>query len=422
MIQEVPFRPRFFLGHTKPFAADTLGFVLACAEAGMPMARARIAFRDFVILLDHEAIRHVLQKNHRNYIKSFAYRGLKEFLGNGLLTAEGDRWLNNRRALQPAFHRLEIAKMEKAMDEVVAGKLENIPIGEEVNLQPLFLEWTRDILLKSLFDLEPDHIVGMKNMHTHLWFLRNYANDRMKNPLMAPRSWPTKTNRNFRIAVKELESIILEIFRVSSQNADHGQLVQHILEQKRKGQWNDQQIFDEIITLFLAGQETTTNAMIFLVHCLLKHPEVLKRVLDQNDDLGWDQVIMEVLRLYPPAWAVSREAVSDDILMGEPIRKGMTMFLSIYAMQRHPGLWIDPAKFKPDRFLGNYPKQAYLPFGLGPRMCIGNHFALLEMKIMTKKLFGKFRLEDIFGQQLDLITPMMMGPKRPYSVQFFKRS
>lgn len=418
MIREVPFKRHFLLGHTRPFAADTLGFVLACAKAGLPMARARIAFRDFIILLDPEAIRHVLQKRSRNYVKSFAYKGLKEFLGDGLLTAEGEKWLYNRRTLQPAFHRQEIHKMEAEMERVVDEKLQALPLGKEIDLQPLFLEWTRDILLKSLFGLDPGGVSGMKNMHRHLWFLRNYANDRMKNPMMAPPFWPTRTNRRFKASVKELEEIILEIFRSSANLFQHGLLIQQMLEQKRNGHWDDRQIFDEIVTLFLAGQETTTNAMIFLLHCMIKYPETLERALDKRDELEWEQIIQEVLRLYPPAWAVSREAIADDIVIDEPIRKGTTMFLSIYAMQRHPALWVDPGAFKPGRFLGAYPKQAYLPFGLGPRMCIGNHFALLEMKVIARKLFEKFKIEAAADQQLELITPMTMGPKRAYKVRF----
>jgi len=111
MIAEVPFKKHWLLGHTRHFAKDTLGFVLKCAEAKMPIAKARIAFKYFVLLLDQEAVTHVLQKNNKNYVKSFAYKGLKEFLGNGLLTAEGEEWLRNRRKLQPAFHHAGASSM-----------------------------------------------------------------------------------------------------------------------------------------------------------------------------------------------------------------------------------------------------------------------------------------------------------------------
>lgn len=417
MIQQVPFKPHFLLGHTGHFARDTKGFVLACAEKEMAMARARIAFRNFVILLDPEAIRHVLQKNQRVYKKSFAYRGLKEFLGDGLLTAEGDTWLNNRRKLQPGFHRDIIDGLAQSMESVVMRKLSELEPGSIVALQPLFLEWTRDILLKCLFEIDPDQLSNTNDLHKHLWFLRNYANDRMKKPLMAPASWPTKTNRQFREAVASLEAMILEIFRLSTTQGADCVLIRQMLEAIQTQEWTDQQIFDEIVTLFLAGQETTTNGMIFLVHCVLENPGVLKRINDEADPLSWKEVIQEVLRLYPPVWAVSREAISDDEILGESIGKGDTVFLSIYAMHRHPTYWQDPHSFKPDRFLNAYPKQAYMPFGLGPRMCIGNHFALMEMEVMARKLFGCFQVEDANTEPLEIITPMTMGPKGPFKVK-----
>ncbi|MCE7992922.1 MAG: cytochrome P450 [Roseivirga sp.] len=416
-MEEVPFKSHFLLGHTPHFARDTRGFVLTCAEKGMSMARARIAFRNFVILLDPKAIGHVVQKNHRAYEKSFAYRGLKEFLGNGLLTAEGKIWLDNRRKLQRGFHRDIIDGLEQRMESVVANKLKKLQPNDTLELQPLFLEWTRDILLNCLFELNPDELSHMDDMHRHLWFLRNYANDRMKKPFMAPASWPTRTNRGFKKAVTSLQTMILEIFRLSTVQGTGCVLVREMLQARESGGWTDQQIFDEIVTLFLAGQETTTNAMIFLVHSLLENPGVLNRIEDEKDPLSWKEVIQEVLRMYPPVWAVSREAVADDKILDEPIAKGDTVFLSIYAMHRHPAYWEDPDSFKPDRYLKPYPKEAYMPFGLGPRMCIGNHFALMEMEVMARRLFGAFRFEDANTAPMELITPMTLGPKEPFKVR-----
>lgn len=386
------------------------------------MAKARIAFREFVILLDPEAINHVLQKKHRNYNKSFAYDGLKEFLGDGLLTAEGDRWLRNRRVLQPGFHRDEIRNMKTTMQELIKGKISNLPSQISIELQPFLLEWTRDVLLKSIFGLEANEIPGMDSIHEHLWFLRNYANNRMKNPLMAPPAWPTKTNRKFKKTVKELELIILDIFQISAHKKDQGKIIQHMLEERKNERWDDQQIFDEIVTLFLAGQETTTNALVFLVHCLLEHPDYLKRVRDHDDKLQWSHIVQEVLRLYPPGWALSRVAIANDTVMGEKIARGTTMFLSIYTMHRHPKFWTDPNQFKPERFLGDFQKRAYLPFGLGPRMCIGNHFALMEMEVIAKSLFQHFKISKSHHQKFELVTPMTMGLEDQYHVILKKRN
>ncbi|MFY0675516.1 MAG: cytochrome P450 [Bacteroidia bacterium] len=408
MIAEVPFKKHWLLGHTPHFAKDTLGFVLKCAEAKLPLAKAKIAFKEFIVLLDQEAITHVLQKNNKNYEKSFAYKGLKEFLGNGLLTAEGDEWLKNRRKLQPAFHQKEIAKMQMAMQAVIDKKLQETTLKKSIDLQKLFLEWTRDILLKALFDLSPGEVEGMEHLHNNLWTLRTYANNRMKNPMMLPPGWPTKANKEFKASMSELESIISNIFKASREKENSSLLIQQMIEALKTNNWNDQQIFDEIITIFLAGQETTTNALVFLCYLMSKYPETIDKVNDTENPLNWEHVINETMRLYPPAWAVSRNTLEDDIILGEKINAGSTVFLSIYAMHRHPQLWEKPNDFFPERFIGSYPRQAFIPFGTGQRICIGNHFAMLEMKLIAQSLFNNFSIAPN-KNDLKLITPITLG-------------
>jgi cytochrome P450 len=422
MIPEVPFKKHFVLGHTLHFANDTLGFVTRCTETNLPLAKAKIGFKNFVFLFEPESILHILQKNNKNYVKSFAYRGLKEFLGNGLLTSEGKTWLKNRRVLQPSFIQKEIVLLQKTVEFVVDGKIKEIEKNTPINLQNLFLDWTKDILLQSFFGLNETEIKELGNIHEHLWLLRTYANDRLKNPFMAPASWPTKQNKAFKNAITELEKIILKLFNLSRSKPEKGKLIQHILEQKEANQWNDQQIFDEIITLFLAGQETTTNALVFLVECLSNNPEYIVKASDIDNPLQWEHIINEVLRLYPPAWAVSREALDDDEILTHKISKGTTVFLSIYAVQRHLKYWDNPNEFKPERFLTDYSKQAFIPFGIGPRMCIGNHFSMLEMKIIIDKLFKTYHLENVSKEKFELITPMTLGPKHPILIQFTKKS
>lgn len=420
MIPIVPFKKHLILGHTLHFANDTLGFITKCADSNLPLAQAKIGFKNFVFLLEPESINHVLQKNNKNFIKSFAYKGLKEFLGNGLLTSEGKEWLKNRRVLQPSFIQKEVILLKETIESVIDSKIDTLNTNTPINLQNLFLGWTKDVLLRSFFGLTENEIKELGDIHQHLWFLRNYANDRLKKPFMPPSSWPTKTNKAFKNAVKELEVIILKLFKLSSSKPNKGKLIQHILEQKESNEWNDQQIFDEIITLFLAGQETTTNALVFLVHCLDNHPKYKEQVLNEDNPLQWEHIINEVLRLYPPVWAVSRETLNHDNIVTHKISKGTTVFLSIYAIQRHPKYWENPNDFKPERFLNDYPKQAFIPFGIGPRMCIGNHFSMLEMKIIADKLYRSVELTNVSKQKFKLITPMTLGTKYPVLFNFTK--
>lgn len=420
MIPIVPFKKNFVLGHTMHFAKNTLGFITKCIESDLSIAQAKIGFKKFVFLLEPDSINHVLQKNNKNYVKSFAYDGLKEFLGKGLLTAEGKLWLKNRRALQPSFLQKEVLLLEETVGKVIDSKIKNIDLGSTIDLQNLFLDWTKDILLHSFFGINESEIKDLGNIHQHLWFLRNYANDKLKKPFMAPSSWPTKKNRAFKETIRELELIIQKLFKLSESKPNQTKFIQHLLESKKTNEWTDQQIFDEILTLFLAGQETTTNALVFMVHCLDQNPKYLNKIRDKNDPLEWHHVISEVLRLYPPVWAVSREAISSDHIQDYNIEKGTTVFLSIYAIHRHPKYWKNPNLFNPERFLGDYTKQAYIPFGIGPRMCIGNHFAILEMKLIAEKLYKNFITENKSTRDFQLITPMTLNTKHPILYQFKK--
>lgn len=421
-LPEAPFSRHWLLGHTPAFAGSTLGFVQGCIEAGLPMARARIAFRDFVVLLKPELVQQVLQKNHRKYKKSFAYKGLREFLGNGLLTSEGDFWLKQRRTMQQGFRRPSLAGLEATMrgksiefaQDLVAGK------GDGQSLQTLFLALTREITADCLFGKGLLDKEGAKVLDQSLGDLRQYANDRLKNPLKAPDWIPTAFNRRFKLAVQNLYEIVNPIVTAEQGLREEGGLLDMLLQMKdpETGEEMDlAQVFDEIVTLFVAGQETTTHALIFVLYLLNEHPRELEKCRSEGEEY-LDAVIKESMRLYPPAWAVSREAIEPDELDGYSIPVGTTIFLSIYAIHRHPDHWKDPEAFRPERFLENPNPTAYYPFGFGPRVCIGNHFAIMEMREVLAALLQKVSWTFEKDQDFSLITPMTLSFKHPVRVQW----
>ena len=414
MVQEAPFKKHWLLGHTKHFAASTLGFVEACMQTEAPIVKSRIAFRNFYVLLSPEAIQQVTQKKHRSYKKSFAYKGLSDFLGQGLLTAEGEQWLANRRAMQPAFHRQALQNLASTMTTTTQEwlkKVDSAPIG----IQQEMLELTREILVHTLFGSNTEDIPHLNELGDILLELRLYGNDRMKNPLMPPLSAPTRRNKRVKAAIEKLESIIYQILK--QKKGEEGlDLLTMLLQHLKDSNWTDQQIYDELVTLFIAGQETTSNALAFAFHMLAQHPEWIDKVRD--DEEARKAFIQEVLRFYPPAWAISREALEEDEIMGASIKKGDTVFLSIYAMHRHPEYWKNPEVFDPSR---DFNKAAYMPFGLGPRMCIGNHFALMEMDIILKETLELFIPEELPNQQFQLITPMTMGLKQDLKFKLTSR-
>ena len=391
------------------------------------IAYARIAFRDFYILLDLDTVDHVLRKNQRNYVKSFAYDGLATILGNGLLTNEGDDWLKQRRILQPSFHKIALQKLANLMFTQTAEMIErwkSLPPGTELNITQELLPLTQQILTQSLLGTE-QKIPEAEKIGQLLPILRQYANNKMKNPLLLPLWVPTPGNRQFKQALTTLHRIIEKIIQ--------GEVIEGSLLAMMKESMPPKQIQDEVLTLYLAGQETTTAALSFIFHLLAYHPAEVAKIREEMEASAQDispasipsfvnlsNAIHESLRLYPPAWAVSREAVAEDTLHGYPIASGSVIFVSIYALHHSPTYWDHPERFLPDRF--NAPlkeKRAYLPFGTGPRLCIGNHFALMEIQIIVASILKAFRLEPVTPRHPDLITPMTLSAREPIRVSIW---
>lgn len=415
------------LGNTKQFAASTLGFVKECMEQYEGMAYARIALKDFYILLDLDTIDHVLRKNQRNYVKSFAYDGLVTILGKGLLTNEGDDWLQQRRTLQPVFHKVALQQLTDLMLARTAELIERwkaLPPGSELNVTRELLPVTQDILTQSLFGTD-QVIPEAEKIGEMLPILRQYPNDKMKNPLLPPLWVPTRGNRQFKEALATLHRIIGKIMA--------GEVAEGSLLAMMMDSMSPEQIRDEVLTLYLAGQETTTAALSFVFHLLGHHPEEMEKIRREmalagptpdpmtiQSFINLRNAIQESMRLYPPAWAVSREAVAADTLNGYTIPPGAVMFVSIYALHHSPEYWDNPESFLPDRF--NEPlkeKRAWLPFGTGPRICIGNHFALMEMQLILASVLKHFHWEPVTPRHPDLITPMTLSTRDPIRIKLW---
>lgn len=429
-IAEVPFPRQWPLGHTKAFAGSTLGFVEGCIAAGLHMGRARIAFKDFVFLLHPELVRQVMQRKHRSYHKSFAYEGLRHFLGDGLLTSEGDHWLRQRRAIQPGFHREALAGMRQQMQACAHEFVEKCLAGRAAgSLQAMMLDLTRRITADCLFGpglLDEDKA---RKLDEGLAQLRQYANDRLKNPFLPPRWVPVAANRRLKSGIRLLQEIVGPIIAQKQRRGGEGDLLDMMLAQTGPGKAMEMAtLYDEIVTLFVAGQETTTNALAFALYLLGEHPEEMERLRAAYEkDAGQGEahleaVVKESLRLYPPAWAVSRVAIAGEELDGHEVPAGKTVFLSIYAMQRHPDYWEAPEAFLPGRWLDMAGRpEAYMPFGMGPRICVGEHFALMEMQEVLREII--LHLDWAFppDQNWDLVTPMTLGFKHPVRIAWRKR-
>lgn len=444
MIKYVP-KPKFetppgpaskgLMGNTKAFVNERFEMMRHCTEDYDGIVFVRIAFKNVYIVSKPEFVAHVLQKNAKNYHKSANYDGLKPMLGEGLLTNEGDSWFRQRRLMQPAFMKERLASMIKVMaertDEAIAKwetefKGQFFDIGHEMRLI------ASDIVTRALFstvDKDQTEEVG-----THLKVLLQYANDKIVNPFKLPLHYPTKENKLIRSSIEALDTIIGAIIteRRSKQDVRHDDLLQILIEAEDTDtgeRMNDKQLRDELMTLYLAGQETTQHALTFCLRLLALHPQTLKTaqaeaksvLTESAPDLATvqqlqytKQVINEGMRLFPPIWAVSRRAVNDDEIGGYKIPKNSTVFVPIWAIHRHASIWHNGNNFDPDRFTPEHerliPKNTFFPFGAGPRICIGNHFAMLEMQVVLANILQKFTPELQDSGELELVTNMTMRP------------
>jgi cytochrome P450 len=378
-----------------------------------------------------EGIHHVLAENNRNYGKQTrGYRNLRYILGNGLLTSEGETWKRQRRIAQPAFHRQRVAgfaaAMVRAAEHATAG-LESRR-GSEVDLHHEMMRLTLRIVGQTLLGYDPTDAAD--EVGSALTFLLTLANQRSGRILDLPPLLPTRENLRFRRERKTLDAVVLRMIAERRKNrGDRGDLLSMLMESRdaETGEsMDDRQLRDETMTIFLAGHETTANALTFAWLLLSRHPacfrdlraelaEVLRGRSPTADDLArltlTRRILQEAMRLYPPAWIIARSATGPDEIGGYEIPAPSIVFVSPYVVHRHPALWSDPEAFDPQRFAREPPRGAYLPFGAGPRMCIGNGFASMEAELVLATMAQRVRFELVPGSEVELDPSITLRPR-----------
>lgn len=400
----------------KEFLKDPIKFTIEKQETLGDFYEVKTPFIKLFVTTNPEAIQHVLVKNHRNYLKSPAYRELELALGKGLLTNEGDSWFRQRRLAQPAFYKKSLEGIfEKMIDTVMDFSSSLITKkGQQVDFSQLMMEVTSDIVLKALFSVENPE--DKEKMHRQVTDTQNYLIHRTTHPYLIPWLHLNGQHRTFLKDKKMFDDLayrfINEHRNAENPPADFITMLLDAEDAETGERMSDLQIRDEAITIFAAGHETSANALAWTFYLLSQHPEIFQKLKKEAQDVLGDrkpqftdiqqlsyakQVIEEGMRLYPPAYAVGRESIEEDEILGEKIPKKAVVFVSIAAAQRDPKSWENPDEFNPDRFLPErakkIPKYAYMPFGAGPRMCIGNHFAIMEMQLILAVLARDFEFE-----------------------------
>ncbi len=441
------------LGSLLDVRRDPAGVFMRAALRFGDVAYFKIGPRRGFLITNPGDIRHVLQDNARNYHKSPLYQKLRMYLGNGLLTSEDDFWLRQRRIAQPAFHRQKVAGLASVMADAAreaAGQWQTAAAtGAVVDVDEEMMRLTRTVVVRALLgaDLGP-----FTDRIDDAWAIINtYIGESFWS--LGLTDWlPSARRRRFEAARRVLRGALDHVIEQRrrpgrsghpSDGADRADLLSMLLAARDDDTgegMSDEQLRVEVTTFLLAGQETTSLALTWIWYLLSQHPHAQRRLEDEIDavldgrppeyaDLAnlpyTRMVIDEAMRLYPPAWGFSRQALADDELGGFHLPRGWMAFVVPYVVHRLPALWDQPEVFDPERFSpersADRPKCAYIPFGAGPRQCIGNQFALIEAHVTVATIAQRYRFRLVPGHAVEpwpLITlrprsgmPMVIEPR-----------
>jgi cytochrome P450 len=382
-------------------------WALSKAPARYPdIFRFRVLSRIVHVVHRPDLAQQVLQRSFQNFPKDDAYEVLALLLGNGLVTnTDSNNWRKQRTLLQPSFHRHSLAEMCRITVDSTRQLLKEWKSkeGQEINFTQEMARLTIDIVSKTLFTSDITQ-QQMQMVWRNINFMNAVAARRTSNPLRLPWHYPMPHHIRGRKYIRQLDELIYGIINKRKQqtNPPHD-LLQVLIEARYEdgSSMSDEQIRDEVMTVFVAGHETTVNALSWTWYLLKLHPDCERLLREESapyrdKELGFESVaelkygacvMNEAMRLYPPVPAVGRQAVQDEEIGGYLLKAGSITVVSIGGLHHHPDYWPEPFAFRPDRFAdfdtkGNN-RYLFMPFGGGPRICIGNHFAMLEMQLIN---------------------------------------
>jgi len=418
------------LGSLPTFRRGILDFLTQTAQEVGDVAGYRLGHRQVVLVSHPELIEQVLVHDNRLYHKHYALRFLRPLLGNGLLNSEDQFWLQQRRLMQPEFARARLESYGAAMVARTVTTVQGWQAGETRDLHAEMMRLTLAIVAKALLDVEvaaDDFGEVERSLETVLDDFRY----RFDSALPLPNWVPTPHNLRVNRAIHRLKVIVSRIIAERRQQAEPGRdLLSRLIQARHQGTatgMTDRQLLDEVMTLFLAGHETTAVALTWTWYLLAQHPHIERQLHAELDQvLGGREptvadlpqlkfaecVIKESMRLYSPVYGIGRMPLADVQIGQYHIRKGTAVVLPQWVVHRDPRWWSDPLAFTPQRWLEAPPKYkyAYFPFGGGPRVCIGNQFAMIEAVLVLTTIAQRYRFRMAPGQP---ITPWPTVTLRP---------
>ena len=421
-----------FLGVMPEFNRDTLGFIERAKNYG-DVVRMRFLYLTVHFLYHPNDIEYVLSTNAKNFIKSRSLRSpfFQRLVGKGLLTSEGEVWKRQRRLAQPAFHRQRISAYGDVMVEYTRRMIATWNSGEIRDIHRDMMKLALEIVVKTLFNADVSN--DADKVGQVLSRLVKPFGSQATLKWIADNRLPTPTHRSFNHDVKEIDAIVYRIIEERrSSGIDQGDLLSMLLaaHDEDGSQMTDRQLRDEVMTLFLAGHETTALTLSWAWFLIANNPEVEQKFHDELDrvlngrlpkaeDLPrlkfTEMIAKESMRMYPPAYGVGREALEDCEIGGFKIPRRSQVFMFQWVTQRDPRFFSEPNEFKPERWTEEFqnalPKYAYFPFGGGPRICIGNYFAMMEVVLLMATIGQQFRFSLPPEHAVQLFPAMSLRPK-----------
>ena len=433
-IPRMPGHPVF--GHLRSFRDDRAGMQLRVAREYPEAAELRLGFLRTVMVSSPSLAHEVLTTKDGAFTKA---PGLTIFmrpvLGNGLLASDGELHGRQRKLLAPAFAHKRIAAYAETMAERARRWAASIEDGQELDVSDGMMRLTLEIVGKTLFDAEVGSDADA--VGEALTTVMQTVLVQLGSLVPLPPFVPSPRNLRSRRAVRRLDAIVYRVIEERrAQGGDRGDLLSMLLDAKDEAgvAMTDRQVRDEAMTLFIAGHETTANALSWTLYLLAKNPEARAKVEDEIDALGrvpsYDDLkklpytlgaLKEAMRLYPPAYILARRAKETVTLGTHVVRKNTIVFINVLGAHRRADVWPEPDAFRPERFTADQekllPRCAYMPFGAGSRVCIGNHFALMEGHVLLGTILRRLRFERETDAPVDVEPLVTLRPRGPVTLR-----
>ncbi|MDE5413236.1 cytochrome P450 [Alkalihalobacterium chitinilyticum] len=426
-------RGSWLSGNLKEFQKDPLLFLTQLSNVYGDVAKFRFGpFQKVYHVSNPDLIKEILVSKQKNFIKSKDLNVLKDVVGEGLLTSEKEMHLKQRRLIQPAFKKTHITQYAQDMIDVTANYISDWEDGREYLMSKEMMNVTLGIITKTMFSM--DFKEGSEAIGQPIETYMKLAVKRMRAIVRLPLWLPTKNNKSYKKSIHILEQTLTNIIEDRRKSDERNEDLLGMLMKARSEvdglRMSNQQLMDELMTIFLAGHETTANALTWTLFLISQHPIVMKKLNEEINEVIGDRniqpddfskltytqnVFWESLRLFPPAYVIGRQ-VDSDVEIGDYVfKKGEMILISPYVVHRSPLYFEDPTSFIPERFekdlLKTLPSFAFFPFGGGPRVCIGNHFAVMEAVLVLVSIFQRYHLtlapdhHDVKPQPLITLRP-----------------